>query len=132
MNVSPCRRYQCNALLCKLCKMNVFERLPTDLQLIIRNFIQEERHVLARLLLRNKAFVSRSDYSQHLHLMISYWSSIVSLKIIDKTLKKAAIFEHDSHYQYCEWQPGENGNDYFSLFHQLENILSKIVHNTSK
>lgn len=112
--------------------MNVFERLPTDLQLIIRNFIQEERHVLARLLLRNKAFVSCSDYSQHLHLMISYWSSIVSLKIIDKTLKKAAIFEHDSLYQYCEWQLGENGNDYFSLFHQLENVLSKIVHNTSK
>ena len=106
---------------------NIFERLPDDLQLKICDMIREERHILARLLLRKKAFIMCGSYTQHLHALIDLWKAVMALKIVDKYIMHSAIIERDRHYQYCEWQLGENLLNFFTLFEELENILAVVV-----
>ena len=106
----------------------IFKRLPDDIQRTIWTSICNEKHVLARLLLRKKRCTTCGSYAQHQQLLISYWSAILALGVVDETIYTAAIDDHDAHYQYCERLLGEDVYDHLTPFQALEKILTKIIY----
>jgi hypothetical protein len=109
-------------------RQQIFYRLPSDLQRTILTFINNEKHVLARLLLQNKRLITCLTYAQHQQLLISYWSAILALGVVDETIQTAAINDHDAHYQYCERLLGEDVYDHLTPFQTLAKILAKIIY----
>ena len=101
--------------------MEVYHRLPEDLQAYIQRLIFNERHVLARLLLREKMLCASSIGD-----IVIFWNAIRSLGVVDEFMDRAARNDHDRWYQYCEWERGENHNDLFTTFANLETTLQHL------
>lgn len=103
--------------------MDIYDQLPDDIQTHIRRMIFDEKHLLVRLLLRQKMM-----HVSSIGDIVLFRNAIRSLGVIDEVTDDAARDGHDRWYQYCEWEVMENGNHMFTAFEKLEATLSLVCH----